>query len=212
MVFSAKADRFLGLVGLAGFLVLLSMPAQIAAQGAAAGGNGAKTGRETGLPLPRYVSLKSNKVNVRRGPALNQSVMWVYRRAGLPVEITAEYGPWRQVRDSDGSVGWVYGRLLSGRRTALVAPWQAPVKRPSGDKANLVASNKAEKAPIPVFAKNSARAKIVAYLEPRVIANIASCALNWCRVSLNVGGRGSTIRGWIEQKLLWGVYPSERIK
>src|SRR5438105_12720178 len=74
----------------------------------------------SGLPLPRYASLKPDHVNVRAGPTKDNDVAWVYTRSGLPVEITAEYENWRRVRDSEGSEGWVYHSLLSGRRTAVV--------------------------------------------------------------------------------------------
>src|SRR6267143_4782108 len=71
----------------------------------------------SGLPLPRYVSLKSDHVNVRAGPTKDNDVAWIYTRSGLPVEITAEFENWRRVRDSEGSEGWVYHSLLSGRVT-----------------------------------------------------------------------------------------------
>src|SRR3981189_1215322 len=74
----------------------------------------------SGLPLPRYVSLKSDHVNVRAGPTKDNDVAWVYTRSGLPVEITAEFENWRRVRDSEGAEGWVYHSLLSGRRTAVI--------------------------------------------------------------------------------------------
>ena len=78
----------------------------------------------SGLPVPRFVSLKSDKVNVRAGPTKDHDVAWVYNRAGLPVEVTAEFENWRRIRDWEGAEGWVYHSLLSGRRTALVAPLQ----------------------------------------------------------------------------------------
>src|SRR3954470_10372427 len=74
----------------------------------------------SGLPVPRYVSLKSDHVNVRAGPTKDNDVAWVYTRSGLPFEITAEFENWRRVRDSEGSEGWVYHSLLSGRRTAVI--------------------------------------------------------------------------------------------
>src|SRR6201994_3891289 len=74
----------------------------------------------SGLPIPRYVSLKSDHVNVRAGPTKDNEVAWVYTRSGLPVEITAEFENWRRVRDSEGAEGWVYHSLLSGRRTAVI--------------------------------------------------------------------------------------------
>src|ERR1700710_2896028 len=74
----------------------------------------------SGLPVPRYVSLKSDHVNVRAGPTKDNDVAWIYTRSGLPVEITAEFENWRRVRDSEGAEGWVYHSLLSGRRTAVI--------------------------------------------------------------------------------------------
>ena len=75
-------------------------------------------GRYSKLPLPRYVSLKSARANVRNGPSRDDKVNWLYLKAGLPVEIIQEYDHWRRIRDSDGTEGWVYHSLLSGSRTA----------------------------------------------------------------------------------------------
>src|SRR5207248_11451944 len=74
----------------------------------------------SGLPVPRYVSLKSDHVNVRAGPTKDNDVAWVYTRSGLPVELTAEFENWRRGCDSEGSEGRVHHALLSGRRTAVI--------------------------------------------------------------------------------------------
>ena len=79
-------------------------------------------GTVTKLPLPRFASLKTDRVNLREGPSKDHATKWVYQRAGLPVEITAEFEIWRRFRDSQGTEGWVLHSLLSGRRTALVTP------------------------------------------------------------------------------------------
>ena len=79
-------------------------------------------GPVTKLPLPRFASLKTDRVNLREGPSKDHATKWVYERAGLPVEITAEFEIWRKVRDSQGVEGWVLHSLLSGRRTGLVTP------------------------------------------------------------------------------------------
>ena len=78
----------------------------------------------SGLPLPRFVSLKSGRVNSRIGPGVNYPVDWLYLKSGLPMEITQEFDTWRRVRDSDGSEGWINQSLLSGKRTGIAAPWQ----------------------------------------------------------------------------------------
>jgi len=66
----------------------------------------------TGLPVPRYVSLKTDRVNLREGPSKDHRTAWVFQRAGLPVEIIAEYETWRRIRDSEGTEGWVLHSLL----------------------------------------------------------------------------------------------------
>lgn len=146
-------------------------------------------GPVTGLPVPRYVSLKSDRVNLREGPSKEHRTSWVFQRAGLPVEITAEFETWRRVRDADGSEGWVLHSLLSGRRTVLVAPWS---------------KNKGETFALRESASETAA--ITASLEPGVIANVHSCQSAWCRVTV------SKITGYIRQDRLWGVYPNETLQ
>src|SRR3712207_8473270 len=90
----------------------------------------ASAGKVTGLPVPRYVSLKTDRVNLREGPSKDHRTAWVFQRAGLPVEITAEYEVWRRIRDAGGTEGWVLHSLLSGRRTALVMPWAKNATEP----------------------------------------------------------------------------------
>src|SRR6266542_3180759 len=98
--------------------VALAMLVGLVAAGAA---EQLSTGSASGLPVPRFVSLKSDRVNVRAGPTRDHDVTWVYTRAALPVEVTAEFENWRRIRDWEGAEGWVYHSLLSGRRTAIVA-------------------------------------------------------------------------------------------
>jgi SH3-like domain-containing protein len=143
-------------------------------------------GSVTKLPLPRFASLKTDRVNLREGPSKDHATKWVYERAGLPVEITAEFEIWRKVRDSEGVEGWVLHSLLSGRRTALVTP------------------NKKENSKI--YARPSASADLAATLQAGVIVNVRNCDGSWCLVD------GDGFKGYIEQVKLWGVYPDERIE
>ncbi len=149
---------------------------------------GELTGTVTGLPVPRYVSLKTDQVNLREGPSKEHRTAWVFRRAGLPVEITAEFETWRRIRDAEGAEGWVLHSLLSGRRTALVVPWS---------------KNRDEQ--IPLLERADDRAQVVAKLNPNVLANVKSCAGSWCRVTVG------EIEGFMKQDRLWGVYPNERV-
>ena len=99
----------------AGALVLALGMLAAATPSALAGGD-----TTSGLPIPRFVSIKTDRVNVRGGPDKDHDVAWIYTRVGWPVEITAEFENWRRIRDSDGTEGWVYHSLLSGKRTAVV--------------------------------------------------------------------------------------------
>jgi SH3-like domain-containing protein len=141
----------------------------------------------SGLPVPRYVSLKSDHVNVRSGPTKDNDVAWVYTRPGLPVEITAEFENWRRVRDSEGAEGWVYHSLLSGRRTAVIT-----MKR----KDDLAA----------LYESADEASAIVARLQVGVIAQVKRCTSGWCHVA------GNGFDGWIEQQRLWGVYADEKVE
>ncbi len=145
-------------------------------------------GSRSGLPVPRFVSLKADQVNVRRGPGWDHAIAWVYRRAGLPVEIIAESDVWREVRDSEGATGWIYGTLLSGRRTVLVAPWE--------NKNTIVEMRRS--------ASDSAAVEVK--LAPGVLANVQDCDGAWCAISV---GDAS---GYVVQDRLWGVYPGETIE
>ena len=145
--------------------------------------------RETGpsgLPVPRFVSLKRSKVNVRRGPSSEHKIAWVFHLKGLPVEIVAEFEHWRRVRDSDGQEGWIYHTLLAGKRTITVAPWR------KGGAVNLFES--------PVGSGD-----VVANVSAGAVGSISKCTGNWCQVSL------SGYQGWISQSMLWGVYPDEKL-
>jgi SH3-like domain-containing protein len=146
----------------------------------------AAEGAVSGLPVPRYVSLKSDHVNVRIGPTKNNEVRWIYTRAGLPVEVTAEYENWRRVRDSEGSEGWVYHSLLSGRRTAVVT------MKSKDDLASL-------------YDEANTKSPVVARLQAGVVAQVKHCAASWCHIS------GDGFDGWIEQQRLWGVYADEKV-
>jgi len=155
-------------------------------------------GAGSGLEVPRYVSLKSDRVNLRQGPGTEYPIAWVFRRAGLPVEVLKEFDVWRQVRDAEGTTGWVLASLLSGRRTALILPWEAQ----SGEKRGAVR----EEASATLRDDDSERSRPVAQVEAGVVASIISCNGRWCRVSVGA------FRGYIEQSKLWGAYPGEVIK
>ena len=139
----------------------------------------------SGLPLPRFVSLKADKINVHVGPGKTYDVTWIYTRVGLPVEITAEFENWRRIRDGEGAEGWVYHSLLSGRRTGMVL---------------------AKDELVPLREAGDLEGSVIAQLQAGVVGTVKKCTGSWCRIS------GEGFDGWIEQQRLWGVYPNEKIE
>lgn len=139
-------------------------------------------GSVTTLPLPRYVSLKTSEGNARRGPGLSHRIDWVFKRAGMPLRVTAEYENWRRVQDAEGAGGWVHYTLLSGVRSALVVAQMADL-----------------------HSDPESGSPVVLHAEQGVIARIAECSKDWCRLNTEAG------RGWVTKNALWGVDPEEVI-
>lgn len=139
----------------------------------------------TGQPLPRFVSLRAGEVNMRIGPGEQYPIDWVYQRAGMPMEVVAEYYTWRRVRDWRGTEGWMHTSMLSGRRAMVVS--------------GAVRSLRAEPDP---------RAPLMANVEPGVIGRLLECRGNsvWCRVEI------AGIRGWLRRGEFWGAYETESLE
>ena len=143
-------------------------------------GGGEVRGPVTNLPVPRYVSLKGSEGNARRGPSLSHRIDWVFRHAGMPLRVVAEFGHWRRVEDKDGAGGWIHYALLSGVRTALVTQDMVELRsRPHPD------------------------ANIVARAEMGAIVRLGECEPDWCRIS------GGGQRGWVPKSSIWGVDANE---
>jgi SH3-like domain-containing protein len=137
--------------------------------------------RDTELPLPRFVSLGSDRIYLRTGPGLRYPVRWVYQREGLPVEITREFDTWRKIRDIDGEEGWVHKSLISGRRTVLVT----------------------SDAMISMYREPSLNSQVTARIEPRAILGLETCDTAWCEIDTQ------GFRGWVQRNFLYGIYETE---
>ena len=134
----------------------------------------------TGLPLPRFASLRANEVNLRTGPGVRYPVEWVFIKRNLPIQITAEFGTWRRIRDWQGTEGWVHQTMLSGKRTLIVTGGIQPLRRDPDGAANVVAR-----------------------AEERVIGRLLGCEGDWCQVDI------ADIRGWMKRANFWGAAPDE---
>ncbi len=147
-------------------------------------GGTAQAARDTdetpsGFPVPRYLTLKFDKVNARAGPGDDHRILWVYRVRGLPVQVIAETSEWRRICDPEGGVAWVHKRVTDGRRNVIrMGEGVAPLRR-----------------------RPRAEAEITAYLNPRALAALDRCDDGWCR--LKVDG----VAGWVSESEVWGAAP-----
>jgi SH3-like domain-containing protein len=135
---------------------------------------------ETSQKLPRFVSLRSDTVNLRVGPGENYPIEWVFTRKEMPVEIVREFEHWRMIRDWQGTEGWVHERMLTGKRAVVIKGGIRTLHR------------------LPEIASPA-----VARAEPGVVARLIECRAGWCRVD------AADHTGWVQRGDLWGVYPDE---
>ena len=137
--------------------------------------------KPSNLPVPRFVSLKSDETNIRTGPGTRYPIQWVFKRQHMPVEVTDEFDMWRKIRGEDGTTGWVHHTMLSGKRYAMVTGKEPRIMRLDSKK----------------------EARPLFKTSPGVIGALDECAPYWCRVQ--VSGR----KAWIEKDFIWGIYPNE---
>lgn len=136
----------------------------------------------TGFPIPRFVSLSSDKVFMRTGPGKKYPVKWEYKKKNLPVEVILEFDTWRKIKDIDGETGWVHQSLLSGRRFAIV----------QSDKN------------VNVHRKADLSSRVLIQVESKASGKVEECQHGWCLFEIQ------GYQGWVEQKYLWGVYEDEK--
>ena len=144
---------------------------------AAPKGASAERATPSGYPVPRYVTLKFDRVNARSGPGNDHRLLWVYQVKGLPVQVVAETAEWRRVCDPSGKLAWVHRRVTDGRRAVI----------------NL------QPRPAPLYARPKPGAAAEAYLNSRALAQLDKCEKGWCRV------KAPGARGWVREGALWGT-------
>jgi len=138
---------------------------------------------DVGLKVPRFVSLHSDKVNLRTGPGRQYPIEWVLTRKDMPVEVIAQFEHWRRIRDWEGTAGWVQEHMVAGRRTVVVGK--------GGD--------------LPLHQQPDPASAVIARAEPGVVARLLECRGPWCRVETD------DISGWMRRSDIWGVYPDETV-
>jgi SH3-like domain-containing protein len=133
-------------------------------------------------PLPHFASLHSDKVNLRAGPGDRYPIDWVYLRKDWPVEVIAQFDHWRRVRDWEGTEGWVHEKMVTNKRAVIVTGGVRGLRQ-----------------------SPSLTAGLLARAEPGVVARLAECRGEWCRIEA-----GDTT-GWVQRSDIWGVYPNENV-
>lgn len=134
----------------------------------------------SGLNVPRFVSLKSDFINVRVGPGKRYPIRWIYTRKHYPVEIIEEFAHWRKIRDANGDGGWIHKSLISSMRTAIVM-----------DKAHYL------------YSRPNATSAPVLRASAGVIGALLSCNSDWCLMQIK------DYDGWIRKTDIWGVTREE---
>lgn len=186
------SDRRLGMFhrfppALLGMFVIMAFamgaPGPVAAQQAAS--PPARVDNPSGLPIPRWVSIRAKEANLRTGPGARYPIDWVLQRRSLPAEIVGEFENWRQIKIQDGTVGWVHESMLSGKRMATV-----------------------KAARVRVLQAPDTDAPVAAFVEDGVIVALEGCEATWCRIAISSHG----VEGWIARSVLWGIYDGEAVK
>ncbi len=136
----------------------------------------------SGLPVPRFASLRSGRAYMRSGPGRTYPVTWVFIRPGTPLEITAEWNVWRRVRDAEGTEGWMDRAMLSSDRHVQIVRQTRDLR-----------------------ARPDLSSPIVLRAEPGVVLRVTMCADQWCRVQ----GEGRS--GYLLREHAFGTYPGEVI-
>ena len=170
------------MAALAPFSISAQSPENIEASDDAPTLEDARPRGASGLPLPRFVSIKSDAANVRRGPGPDFPLLWQYQRRNLPLEIIGEYDGWRQIRDHQGAEGWMKAPLLSGTRSVIVSRSAHAVT---------------------LRAVPDATGVVIALVQPGVIGTLDDCKRGWCEVEVD------NYNGWLVRDQIWGVYPFE---
>ena len=140
----------------------------------------AEKGIVTDLEIPRFVSRKSNEINLRVGPSINYPINIKYIKKNLPIEVIDEFKYWRKVRDYEGNTGWIKKGLLQGDRYVITGIKNNDTlifNRPNGKEIGIIKRNN--------------------------ILKLEKCLKTWCYIS------HQNINGWLSKVDIWGVYQEE---
>lgn len=136
----------------------------------------------SGLPVPRFVTLKSDTVNMRVGPGREYPLSWVYKKKNLPVKVIAEFDVWRKIIDHEGTTGWVHSQLVTLKRYALI---QSRLTK--------------------LYRKADFDSPVVAVADKGVIVELQICEAQWCRIATQ------DLRAFVRREDIWGILENETL-
>tara|TARA_Y100000817_G_C16732706_1_gene488729 strand:- start:320 stop:763 length:444 start_codon:yes stop_codon:yes gene_type:complete len=122
-----------------------------------------------------YLTLKSDKVNLRQGPSMEHPIKLVYKKKLLPVLIIDKSYNFRKILDHENNSGWIHISQLSKKKAAI---------------------NKTEGTIL--FKKPSEFSKPLATLEMGRLCLVKKCKNDWCKIKT-----GNYV-GWLKMKSLTG--------
>nr|WP_321465638.1 SH3 domain-containing protein [uncultured Desulfobulbus sp.] len=126
------------------------------------------------------VAIAGEDINMRSGPGTDQGILWKLG-SGYPLEVISKKGDWLQVRDFEGSTGWVHRKTT--QQDAYV----------------IVRANKDNGQQINVRKEPKTDAEIVARANYGTVFHVLGSQGGWIHVEHDQG-----VSGWILGSLLWG--------
>ena len=123
-----------------------------------------------------FLTLRNDKVNLRKGPSFDYPVKIFYKKKFLPVTIQDEYGNFRKIKDHENNTGWIHSSQLSKKKAAITI------------EDDLI-----------LFRSSTIYSNPIAVLKKGRLVRINSCKNEWCKI--NTG----KFKGWLQKKNLWGL-------
>ena len=124
-----------------------------------------------------FLTLRSDKVNVRLGPAFEYPVKFVYKKKYLPLLVIEKSDVWRKISDLNYNTGWIHISKLSKKKAAIVINEKSIIFKNPTKYSNPMAS----------LAKGR-------------LLLIKKCKKNWCKI------KTGKYTGWVDKKNIWGNF------
>ena len=126
--------------------------------------------------LPKLVSIKTSKANLRYGPGKNYPVKLIFIKKDIPLLVVDKFDHWRKVLTIKNINGWIHKSQLSMKHRSIILRPDYLRKKPQ------LSSEK------------------IAFLHNNVNVSVVTCRLYWCKITFKT----RKFSGWFIKKFLWG--------